>query len=62
MAETKRKIVTLNCGVEGCCPEVEFIENGEIEIRDDCGGKVKLTKAQWDHLQRIDTEKVVTTP
>lgn len=37
------------CGVQGCCPTVEFKER-EVIIKDDFGGRVKLNKDQWNDL------------
>lgn len=35
------------CGVQGCCPTVEVHNiTGEITIRDDSGGSVRLNKEQ----------------
>ncbi|MEI7512844.1 MAG: hypothetical protein WCK01_05305 [Candidatus Uhrbacteria bacterium] len=41
------------CGMQGCCPEVEFKADGGVEIRDDFGGKVTLTSDQWRELQMV---------
>jgi len=36
------------CGVQGCCPTVEIHhDTGKVVIADDSGGKVTLTKEQW---------------
>lgn len=36
------------CGVQGCCPIVEIHhDTGKVVIVDDNGGKVMLTKEQW---------------
>jgi hypothetical protein len=40
--------VTL-CGVQGCCPTLNYIEGG-VELKDDFGGKVKLSSAEWGEL------------
>ncbi len=45
----KPKVIRL-CGVQGCCPTVE-ISKDDVVIRDDDGGQVKLTKAQFAELQ-----------
>jgi len=37
------------CGVQGCCPTVEF-KKKEVIIEDDFGGRVKLNKDQWNDL------------
>lgn len=34
------------CGVQGCCPTIE-IHRDKVTITDDYGGKVNLTKKQW---------------
>jgi hypothetical protein len=47
----KRKVVKL-CGVQGCCPTVTF-NRRSIVIRDDNGGKVKLTSHEFDELQKL---------
>lgn len=57
---TGNKVVVL-CGSQGCCPEVEFDASGEVEIRDDHGGKVRLTKPQWEALQKVDPNAVVAS-
>jgi len=54
MPVTGKRVITL-CGAQGCCPTVEIAENGDVEIKDDFGGKVKLTKPQWDELQKMDS-------
>lgn len=41
------------CGVQGCCPEVEFLEDGSMVVRDDGGGKVTLTPDQQTDLARV---------
>lgn len=48
----KNKTIRL-CGVQGCCPTVTF-KKGEVLIKDDFGGKVKLTKAQFAELQHVE--------
>jgi len=36
------------CGVQGCCPTVEIHHGSDkVVITDDDGGKVTLTKEQW---------------
>ncbi|MBV9143464.1 MAG: hypothetical protein JO115_21555 [Pseudonocardiales bacterium] len=46
--ERSGRVVTL-CGVQGCCPTVEFSGLG-IVLRDDFGGRVQLTEDQWADL------------
>ena len=38
------------CGTSGCCPTVTFNDK-EIIIKDDFGGSVKLTNAQFKELK-----------
>jgi hypothetical protein len=49
--------VTL-CAVNNCCPTVDFTKLKSVIIRDDYGGKVKLTREQWQDLKN----KFVTQP
>ncbi|MDQ7814638.1 MAG: hypothetical protein RDU25_02450 [Patescibacteria group bacterium] len=56
-ATTQQDIVTLSCGVQGCCPTVDFTEKESVTIRDDFGGCVKLTAAQWQALAALATTR-----
>jgi hypothetical protein len=49
--ETENGILTL-CGVQGCCPTVDFNDPEDIVIRDDHGGEVRLTRAEWGELAK----------
>ncbi len=42
--------VTL-CGVEGCCPTIDFTDPHKVILKDDFGGQVQLTHDQWDDLK-----------
>lgn len=42
--------VTL-CGVQGCCPTVDFTDAEKVVITDDHGGKVQLTNLEWADLK-----------
>ena len=44
-------VVTL-CGVQGCCPTVEFAED-EVILRDDHDGQVRLTLDEWAELKEL---------
>lgn len=46
--ENNHRIVPL-CGVFGCCPTAEFMPDSVI-LRDDHGGKVRLTLDEWAGL------------
>ncbi|MGE5540919.1 MAG: hypothetical protein ACM3TU_01390 [Bacillota bacterium] len=43
-------VITL-CGAQGCCPTVDFTEQGKVVLRDDHGGMVQLTQTEWDELK-----------
>jgi hypothetical protein len=45
------------CGVQGCCPTIDFTDPNQIVLKDDFGGKVQLTQEQWAELKtRFATE------
>lgn len=46
--QEENKVVTL-CGVQGCCPTVEFTGDGVV-LRDDFDGKVQLNANEWADL------------
>lgn len=50
--EAKTGVLTL-CGVQGCCPTVDFTNPNEIVMRDDHGGMVRLTQAEWGELKQF---------
>ncbi len=52
----KNKTITLNCGVQGCCPQVKMKEKNVI-ITDDYGGKVKMTRDQWNYFVGLYIKK-----
>lgn len=39
------------CGVQGCCPTVDFTNPDKVVLADDFGGKVQLTPEQWTELK-----------
>ena len=39
------------CGVQGCCPTVDFTDPEKVVLADDFGGKVQLTREQWTELK-----------
>lgn len=39
------------CGVQGCCPTVDFTDPEKVVLKDDFGGKVQLTRDQWQDLK-----------
>lgn len=51
-ARAETGVLTL-CGVQGCCPTVDFTNPEEIVLRDDHGGMVRLTQAEWGELKQF---------
>lgn len=51
VGESPEKGIVALCGDKGCCPEVDFTFPGKVILRDDLGGRVKLTMEQWDDLK-----------
>jgi hypothetical protein len=50
MKNTKNeKRFVIFCGVKGCCPSVEF-KKDRVLIKDDYGGKVRLSRDRWQAL------------
>ncbi len=39
------------CGVDGCCPSVDFTDPQKVVVNDDFGGRVQLSREQWDDLK-----------
>ena len=39
------------CGVQGCCPTINFENPEKVVLEDDFGGKVQLTRQQWADLK-----------
>lgn len=39
------------CGVQGCCPSVDFTNPEKVILSDDFGGKVQLTRREWAELK-----------
>jgi hypothetical protein len=50
MTIVKNKIIK-GCGVQGCCPTVEF-KGSEVVLKDDFGNVAKMTKDQWVSLAK----------
>jgi hypothetical protein len=48
----KSGVLTL-CGTQGCCTTVDFNNPNEIVLRDDHGGMVRLTSAEWGELTQF---------
>lgn len=55
--ESPEKGVVVLCGERGCCPEVDFTFFGKVILRDDLGGRVKLTLEQWEDLKERFSQK-----
>lgn len=48
---THEKGVIKLCGVQGCCPTVDFTDPQKVVLKDDFGGYVQLTQVQWKDLK-----------
>jgi hypothetical protein len=48
---TPEKGIVRMCGVQGCCPTIDFTNPLKIVLKDDFGGKVQLTPDQWQDLK-----------
>lgn len=45
--KTKRSIeMTINCGVQGCCPTVK-VKGDKVTLKDDFGNTARMSKSQW---------------
>lgn len=47
---TDENILTLCGGDKGCCPEAEVLDDGNVLIKDDLHGRVKLTWEEAEHF------------
>jgi len=45
----KKSVIVKGCGVQGCCPTVEY-KGDEVFVRDDFNNTVKMTLQQWKDL------------
>jgi len=39
------------CGTQGCCPAVNFDDPNEVVLTDDFGGRVRLSRDEWQDLK-----------
>lgn len=47
------------CGRPSCCPTVELLPDGvTIELEDDDGDTVHMTKAQWEDLRKAEIKEL----
>lgn len=46
----ERGVIKL-CGVQGCCPTIDFTEPNKVVIKDDFNGRVELSTEQWKELK-----------
>ena len=47
----------LLCGVQGCCPSIDFTDPSVVVLKDDFGGQVQLTREQWADLKAKFAQK-----
>lgn len=48
---TSEKGTVKLCGVQGCCPTIDFTDSQKVVLKDDFGGQVQLTQNQWQDLK-----------
>ncbi|PIP30452.1 hypothetical protein COX25_04630 [bacterium (Candidatus Howlettbacteria) CG23_combo_of_CG06-09_8_20_14_all_37_9] len=53
---SEKDIVTL-CGVQGCCPTIDFTDSQNVILKDDFGGRVQLTRNEWEELKTKFSQK-----
>lgn len=54
----KNKIsIVASCGVQGCCPTVELIDD-QVMLKDDFGNVAKMNKAQWMSLAQQSVSQI----
>lgn len=51
LQHTPEKGIVKLCGVQGCCPTIDFTDPQKVVLRDDFGGQVQLTHNQWQYLK-----------
>lgn len=39
------------CGVQGCCPTIDFTDPKKVVLKDDFGGQIQLTRDQWQNMK-----------
>jgi len=53
----KKDTIIFSCGVQGCCPSVEF-KGEDVLVKDDFGNVSKMKKEQWLTLAKKSLEKI----
>lgn len=48
---TPEKGIVKLCGVQGCCPTVDFTDPQKVVLKDDFDGQIQLTQDQWQDLK-----------
>lgn len=48
---TPEKGIVKLCGVQGCCPSVDFTDPQMVVLKDDFDGQIQLTQDQWQDLK-----------
>lgn len=51
-SEKKEDGVVMFCGDSGCCPSIDFTDPETVILKDDFGGKVRLTREQWSLFKK----------
>lgn len=48
LPETKTTVIR-GCGVQGCCPTIEY-KDDQVFVKDDFNNVAKMSKKQWKEL------------
>lgn len=56
MKKTNFRIIA-SCGVQGCCPTVEFKGN-DVLVKDDFGNIAQMDRNQWISLAQQTVKKI----
>lgn len=51
-SEEEEDGVVMFCGDNGCCPLIDFTDPERVILKDDFGGKVRLTREQWSLFKK----------
>jgi len=55
---TPEKGIVKLCGVQGCCPTIDFTDPQKVVLKDDFDGQIQLTQDQWQDLKAMFASKL----